>query len=91
MRLKFDLADGIRYAIATNEQWGDYIVEELLFAEVSESLGAFKVVWCDDFSKPEHFDSITEARQHVLANYNLHTPVLQGKKTFSPVNHEDEE
>ena len=82
MRLLFENADGIWYVVAYDATYKDYVHQELIFAEVSESLGAFKIQWEDDFYNPEFFDTFDSARNHVLSNYNRHQPLSQGRKTY---------
>lgn len=82
VRIIFENYDGIQYCVAYNARIGDYIHEEVVFAEVSEGLGAHKVTWLDAFDKPEFFDTFDLARKHVLANHNLHKPHSQSKSYY---------
>jgi hypothetical protein len=82
MRIVFEKADDVWYAVAYDQELNDYVHQELIYAEISESLGAHKIVWEDAYFEPEFFDTFDLARKHVLANYSRHQPLSQGRKTY---------
>lgn len=79
----FEQDNATWFVVSPDAEYKDYIHEELIWAEMTESLGgAIKVHWEDSFDKPEFFDTFNDARQHILNNYNLHQPLSQGGKYY---------
>lgn len=83
MKIFFEKADDTLYGVSYNLRIGDYIHAEVLWCEISEGLGAVKIVWTDDFSKPEFLNSIEDAKHHVLTNAKLHKPHSQSTNHYA--------
>jgi hypothetical protein len=82
MRIVLEQEGGTYYATAYGEELNEYIHEELLYAEVSPSLGAWMVRWESDYFNPQHFDTFDLARKYVLTNYFNYTPLSRGTKHY---------
>ena len=82
MRIIFEAEGDAYYAVAYDQELDGYIHEELLYAELSHSLGAWKVAFESDYFNPLHFDTFDLARKYVLGNYNKYTPLSQGKRHY---------
>lgn len=77
MEIKFITEDNYTFAISESEVFDNHVCEELMWAEIDEN---FTVRWEDDFSNAKSFSNLEDAKAHIRANYDIHTPHINGAK-----------
>ncbi len=84
MKITFEEEAGYTYAVAKDQEYelhGElFLCEELLYAEIDEWDKRFRIRWEDNWSGPETFYSLEDAKAHVQVNYELHKPHINGKR-----------
>lgn len=90
MRISFEQDKKVWYGVSYDQVYNGYLHSDLFWCEIQESLGAYSIVWTDNFKVPEFADSLSKAQKHVRDNYTLHTPHSQGSKHPVPIKNEEE-
>ena len=78
----------LTYALAKNQEWKEMMYEELIFCEVENVDDKYKVRWEDNWAGIEEFDDWSDAKAHILANHDIHTPYNNGKKWLPEIKEE---
>lgn len=83
MTITFEQDKDIVYAISLNQILDEYVYEELMWAEITlpkTPQGGYGVFWEDNYHYTHWFDSLENAKAHVLANWSIHKPHVNGDK-----------
>ena len=78
--LFFDEPEGGVSAVAQDVVYEGYLHQELYYADLNKLLGGWVVRWQDDYNTPYSFESLGDAKAHVLVNYSIHKPHSNGNK-----------
>lgn len=84
MEIKFeeDKTNGylMYFAISTLQVYKGKIHEELMWCEITpmSHMNTVKIVWEDDFYKPEYFDTLELAKAHIIKYWHRHSPYVNG-------------
>lgn len=81
MKIEFNLEPDNTYsALSFDVVYRGLLTEELYWADINPALGGYMVRWQDSYNKPIHCDTFEDAKQHVIDNYSIHTPHINGKQ-----------
>jgi hypothetical protein len=67
------------YAISLNEIYNGFLCEEIHWATVISKHKKYWLRYEDSFGTGTPFDTLEDAKAHVLVNYERHTPLINGK------------
>jgi hypothetical protein len=81
MNLSFNLEPDKSYSVIAQDVVHEgYLHQELYWADIIPALASFMVRWNDNHQDIIHLDTLADARKHIKANYNKHTPHSNGSK-----------